>query len=50
MLQEAAEKAKGSVTAQKRKAAAEVASKEANEYNWNELADTGKVMIPSLLK
>ncbi|CAM6092560.1 unnamed protein product [Calypogeia fissa] len=43
MRQEAEEKAKGSATAQKRKAAAEVASKEANEYNWNDLADTGKL-------
>lgn len=43
MRLEAEEKAKGSVAAQKRKAAADVASKEANEYNWNELADSGKV-------
>lgn len=38
-------KVKGSATAQKRKAAAEVASTEAQGYNWAELADTGKVHI-----
>jgi ATP-dependent DNA helicase 2 subunit 1 len=41
----AAERAKGSIASQKRKAAAEVACKEAQNYDWGELADTGKVDI-----
>jgi ATP-dependent DNA helicase 2 subunit 1 len=39
----AAERAKGSVASQKRKATAEVACKEAQNYDWGELADTGKL-------
>ncbi|KAH8945077.1 hypothetical protein BDL97_12G020900 [Sphagnum fallax] len=39
----AAERAKGSIASQKRKAAAEVACKEAQNYDWGELADTGKL-------
>jgi ATP-dependent DNA helicase 2 subunit 1 len=41
----AAERAKGSIASQKRKAAAEVACKESQNYDWGELADTGKVDI-----
>lgn len=39
----AAAKARGSVATQKRKAAADLAVTEAQEYNWAQLADTGKV-------
>ncbi|XP_024517551.1 ATP-dependent DNA helicase 2 subunit KU70 [Selaginella moellendorffii] len=38
-----AERAKGSVTAQKRKAAAEVATKESEKYNWRQLALDGEL-------
>jgi ATP-dependent DNA helicase 2 subunit 1 len=44
----AAAKERGSAATQKRKAAADLASTEAQEYNWAQLADTGKVrMMPS---
>lgn len=43
MADEAALKAKGSAASQKRKASAENASREATQYDWNELADSGKV-------
>jgi len=39
----AAAKARGSVATQKRKAAADLAVTEAQEYNWAQLADTGKL-------
>eukprot|EP01018_Ginkgo_biloba_P006362 Gb_35352 [translate_table: standard] len=38
-----AAKAKGSEASQKRKASTEVAVREAETYNWSELADTGKL-------
>ncbi|BBM97060.1 ATP-dependent DNA helicase 2 subunit 1 [Marchantia polymorpha subsp. ruderalis] len=43
MADEAALKAKGSAASQKRKASAENASREATQYDWNELADSGKL-------
>lgn len=39
----AAAKERGSAATQKRKAAADLASTEAQEYNWAQLADTGKL-------
>lgn len=45
----AAAKERGSAATQKRKAAADLAATEAQEYNWGQLADTGKVRVmPSL--
>jgi ATP-dependent DNA helicase 2 subunit 1 len=41
----AAAKERGSAATQKRKAAADLASTEAQEYNWAQLADTGKVRM-----
>ncbi|KAL3684814.1 hypothetical protein R1sor_002836 [Riccia sorocarpa] len=43
MAEAEAAKAKGSAAAQKRKAASENASKEASQYDWNDLADSGKL-------
>ncbi|KAL2653061.1 hypothetical protein R1flu_021189 [Riccia fluitans] len=43
MAEAAATKARGSSASQKRKAATEVASKEASQYDWNDLADSGKL-------
>lgn len=46
----ASAKERGSAAAQKRKATADLAATEAQEYNWEQLADTGKVRMMSSLR